>query len=308
MQMPTQTLRRLRALPPFPLTHLKGVPVFWDDFNSGPGGFLKQALSVGDTIAFSTNIIKSNANRWNFADGNEYSAYVTSEASFWGQRSLRIGGNQLTYNTSASGDVGVQDAAAMVAVPSGIIGIEYVINFGNAGQQNVSPKAFRHLLSIERRQFVKTNPSFYELWTSLEPLASNIGSVTAYNSSGTPSVILSDTIPDSNGQFSYNGFSAGDTVNKGTDASWHRFAVTADMNVGRYLDVWFDRFYFDLRSRGTGQWRTVSGSVTAPIPMQDGIYRFEFHAMKNGAGSAFDPYFYIDAVCVTDESGFIAVS
>ena len=287
--------------PPFPVKHLKGQPVFWDDFNSGPGGFIKQAGSLGDVITSSVNAIQLH-NRWNWADGNEYSAYITSEASFWGNRSLKIGGSQTTYNTSASGDIGTQDTATMISVPSGIVGVEYMINFGNSGKQNISPRAFRHLLSIENTARVQTNPDRHELWIAIDPMATLTGLVGIFDSTGTITNILGvPSLSDSLGQKLFNCFSVDSNVWKGTDASWHRIALIADAVNGQYLDLWVDAFYFDLRSRGTGRWRTVSGAVSAPIPMQDGIFRVEFHAMKLTSGVAFDPYFYIDTVCITDE-------
>src|SRR2546427_12429046 len=108
-----------RLLPPFPIRYLKGTPVFWDDFESGPAGFIMPeralALQTGNTGPTSLT-----SGRWCVRDGNEYGAYITGEASASGKRSLFTGGNP---TTQTYGDVGNQDVSCDVPVTSGIVGV-----------------------------------------------------------------------------------------------------------------------------------------------------------------------------------------
>lgn len=148
------------GFPPFPIVYLQGTPIFWDDFESGPAGFVSEDRNDGVS-----NQILDAGNRWTFSDGNEYSAYITSEMSSTGTRSMRLGGSQTVWNTNSS-EAGTQDLSTLVPIQTGIIGVEFSINF-NSFASTGGPNL---LLSIEDRDpNVNASPNFREMWLQIGP-------------------------------------------------------------------------------------------------------------------------------------------
>lgn len=266
---------------PFPVMFLRGTPVFWDDFESGPGGWVAEDHQGG---GWSGPL--NSGNRWTWSDGNEYSCYVTSEASFMGSRSLRVGGSQTTWNGNAS-EQGTQDVSAYIAVPSGVIGIELMANFdtfASSGNPNI-------LISLEA--YDGTN--FKEMWLEILPKAGQVAIFPANVST----TILSSSVPDSNGLLGPPQFTvATNSGGKGTGQAWHRIGFVVNHLTGQLLRAWIDKYYFNLAAQGTGTWKLTASSNAAG---QEGVYRVEIHSRAGTSGV--DSVVYYDNIVVTDEAG-----
>lgn len=205
------------AMPPFPIYFLSGTPVFWDDFESGPAGFISEDRNNGVS-----NQLLDAGNRWTFSDGNEYSCYITSEMSCTGTRSLRMGGSQTTWNANSS-EAGTQDISTFISVPTGILGVEFSVNF-NTFPSTGGPNL---LLSIEDRDpAAPTNPSFRESWLHISPRVPAVY-LWPYNTQVT---LISDasTLVRSGANVSYDNSGAGG-VGRITDVG----IGTAGAQVGR---------------------------------------------------------------------------
>lgn len=271
------------AMPPFPVLYLKGTPVFWDDFESGPAGFLSEDHNDGAWAG-----VLDQGNRWTFSDGNEYSAYITSEASFMGARSLRLGGSARTVNTNSS-ELGTQDVSTLVPVPSGIVGIELSALFdtyGSTGSPNM-------LISIEDRDpAVSSSPNFRESWLEIQP---RVPAVNIYPS-GTKTTILSNTVTDDNGNVIQAQLTGGYSGGKGSAQSWHRIGFAVDQLHGTLLHAWIDKYAIDLTGQGTGLWKVTAASS---FSTQEGLYRVEIHS-RSGSSTT-DSITCLDNIVITDE-------
>ncbi len=235
------------------------------------------------------------AGRWNFRDGNEYGVYITGDASASGRRSLFTGGNA---TTQTYGDVGNQDVSCDVPVASGIIGVEFSL----LCKAVANPGA--HLLSIEDKD--PADPTrFRELQLQISPSPSTPPALFILGSQGA-TTILSSTIKDTNGNtlpgITWAGIGAGTSTSRGTTGSWHRVAFVVDINLGKPLAVYFDKYYINNATMGLGSslWKITNPDGTVRS-LQEGLKRIEFHSLTQG--SSFTPQFYHDDIVVTDESG-----
>ena len=66
--------------------------------------------------------------------------------------------------------------------------------------------------------------------------------------------------------------------------------------------MFFDKFYVNLTSQGTGIWKVGSDGSTKHNLME-GLTRIEFHSLTNG--TSFSPPIFHDDIVVTDEAGQI---
>ena len=297
LPFPLQTQAFRINTPAFPIQFLKGTPLFWDDFESGPAGFIMPeralALQTGNTGPTALG-----GGRWNLRDGNEYGAYITGEASASGRRSLFTGGNP---TTQTYGDIGNQDVSCDVPIASGIVGLEFSLlckAISNPGA---------HMISIEDKDPADAT-RFRELQMSVYFHVSSPPQVLLFSSQGT-STILSATIKDSNGLtlpgLTYPGIGGGTNFVRGSTGSWHRVGFVVDMNLGKFLAVYLDKYYISsttLSIIGSSLWK-ITNPDPAAHSLQDGLKRIEFHSLTNG--SSFAPQFYHDDVVVTDESGSV---
>ncbi len=278
-----------RASPPFPVRFLKGQPVFWDDFSQGPGGFImpERALALQTLNTGSPTL----GGPWNLRDGNEYGAYITANARCRsGARSLFVGGDP---TTRTYGDVGNQDVSVDVSVPSQIVGVEFSYLF----QAGTDPAG--HLLSIEDKDPADST-KFRELQLQINPFSA-FGQIFVLSSLGT-TTIVSNTVKDSNGLVltgitgPFKG--AGASFSRGSTGAWHRSAFVVDMAKGQLLYMYFDKFFVDLRSLGSGLWKNSNPDATVNT-LKEGLKRIEFHSVTNG--TAFAPPIFHGDVVVTDE-------
>ncbi len=284
--------------PPFPIRFLKGIPVFWDDFESGPAGFVmpERALASQTTNTGPTTI---SAGRWNFRDGNEYGVYITANAASSGRRSLFTGGNP---TTQTYGDIGNQDVSCTLSLPSGILGVEFDLLM----QAGSDPGG--HLFTVEDKDPTDST-KYRELGFQINPFSAN-GAGFAFCSLAGPPTVLSNSISDSNGAIltgltgPFKG--AGTSLSRGTTGSWHRVGMVVDMNLGKYIAIFLDKFYLSTPtlttrlSPNTSLWKISSPDSTVNS-LKEGLKRCEFHSLTNG--TSFAPLMYHDNIVITDETG-----
>ena len=286
--------------PAFPIRFLKGTPVFWDDFESGPAGFIMPerplALQTGNTGQSTLG-----GGRWNFRDGNEYGTYITGDASASGRRSLFTGGNP---TAQTYGDVGNQDVSCDVPIPLGIVGAEFSL----LCKATANPGS--HLISIEDKD--PADPTrFRELQMAIYFHAVSPPHIDLIGSQGTTR-ILSNLLADTNGKtlpgLTWAGIGAGASTSRGTTGAWHRVGYVVDTTLGKFLAVYLDKYYFNTASLTTllgtnaSLWKITNPDATVNS-LQDGLKRIEFHSLTNG--SSFAPQFYHDDIVVTDELGSV---
>jgi len=281
------SIAKLRTQPPFAIQYLKGLPVFWDDFEHGLGGVIPHE---NDSTALGTAGYKQN-DRWTYNDGNDYSVYVTSEAAHTGSRSLRLG---RTSSAAWTAEAAIQDASVSLSVPSGIVGVECSIYLANLELTTGS----YWQVSIEHALAGNTHS---EMLYHLLPTNNNNPFIEVVTPTGNITVLSTSVQDDLGRAFTASPLTGGmgtTDINRGHRAAWHRTAFICDMNTEKFLDIYLDKFHVStaIRALGINQGFPHAAGYTM---YQEGVYRIEAHSVANGA--SFMPVIYMDDVVVTDE-------
>jgi len=175
------------------------------------------------------------------------------------------------------------------------VGVEFSYLF----QAGTDPAG--HLLSIEDKD-PNDSTKFRELQLQINPFSAN-GTIFTLTSAGT-TAIVSNSVLDSNG-LKLTGVTgpfkgAGSSLSRGSTGAWHRSAFIVDMNLGKLIAMYFDKFFVNLTSQGTSLWKYSNPDGTVNT-LKEGLKRIEFHSLTNG--TAFAPMIYHGDIVVTDEAG-----